>query len=761
MSSAIEQQPRERNRARSGGQSQASASSAAQAAHTGANNSKNKGIVTAMIFALCIFNIFDVDIRLGKKNDADGRRSLLSLLYLSGPSTLMPWSEHHLVDVTDKPDPVAETALFWHIPKSGGTTAKRLYQCMGQTLAHRVGGDPRYGHDEESEIAVFEPHKGKDWKVVNVDTTIRPGIIRAKRLGLVQSHTSDLIFTMEPQFAGQELYDEENKGRFMALFRHPVDRALSMFFYLQSATWERTYRPEWANMTVLEWAKLPNAEEDYMVHKLVGKRFGDTIDEMDLIVAKELVRQRFIVGLMGEMNESIRRFNIVLGVDTENERSQQCMEEFGLVDAPPPAEDGERKLEGVKTHATDKKNSNKHPKFEEGSPEYEIVAGRNKLDMLLYKYIESLFESQKEIIDSFLQDEEPEENNSIATHRSNLALLPPGSEGGPVSSSSLDFRDQLANVGDPIGASGSETPFFWHVPKSGGTTLQRLYWCMGSTVANEVGVNPKFGKYKDEHSKLVAFSPWKDNPGKVVNVDMSTNKGILEAKERGFLSDEEQPHVDFVSTSEFQFTSMSIFTPQHKARMFALFRHPIDRAVSKFFYLQKATWEPTYNKRWAKMGLEKWASRDRGDNNWMVRHLIGKSPTEDLNNDDLELAKDIVSTKFVVGLMDQFEESVRRFNVVLGIDEGDPENRRCINEFSSNEGDSHKNRNKEKIVKKNQFNSYTHPEVKKGSPAWVSLAKIHMYDTLLHRHIVELFSQQESLFPRAASEGRAAKVDLM
>ena len=47
---------------------------------------------------------------------------------------------------------------------------------------------------------------------------------------LVKSHTSDLIFTMEPQFAGQELYDEEHKGRSLALFRHPMDQALSMFF---------------------------------------------------------------------------------------------------------------------------------------------------------------------------------------------------------------------------------------------------------------------------------------------------------------------------------------------------------------------------------------------------------------------------------------------------------------------------------------------------------------------------------------------------
>ena len=56
----------------------------------------------------------------------------------------------------------------------------QLYQCMGQTLAHRVGADPRYGHDKKSKTVVFEPHTGKDWKVVNMDATIKPSILRAR-----------------------------------------------------------------------------------------------------------------------------------------------------------------------------------------------------------------------------------------------------------------------------------------------------------------------------------------------------------------------------------------------------------------------------------------------------------------------------------------------------------------------------------------------------------------------------------------------------
>lgn len=79
---------------------------------------------------------------------------------------------------------------------------KNLYHCTGQTLAHRGGVDPKFGHEEKDELVVFKPHEDRETKFVNVDTTIKDGILRAKELGLVQSHVSDIIFTMEPTFAG-------------------------------------------------------------------------------------------------------------------------------------------------------------------------------------------------------------------------------------------------------------------------------------------------------------------------------------------------------------------------------------------------------------------------------------------------------------------------------------------------------------------------------------------------------------------------------
>lgn len=290
--------------------------------------------------------------------------------------------------------------MFWHIPKSGGTTAKRLYECLGQTLANRLGADPRFGHDQDDEIVVFHPFAtAPDIKFVNVDTTTKQGILRAAKLGLVPSGKVDMIFSSDVNFAADHLFDPAHKGRIFALFRNPVDRSVSKFYYLQSATWERTFRPEWVGMSIMEWASNHNLDENFIVKKIVGKKLSEAADIGDLVTAKEIVRRRFVVGLMNDMEESIRRFNVVLGLHHMDERGQLCMEQYfhskdtmGVnVDAG--SDEG-------KTRAANDMNSNPHPKVLEGSPEYNLLAERNSLDMILYKYITLLYTEQKRLIDS-------------------------------------------------------------------------------------------------------------------------------------------------------------------------------------------------------------------------------------------------------------------------------------------------------------------------------------------------------------------------
>ena len=396
---------------------------------------------------------------------------------------------------------------------------------------------------------------------------------------------------------------------------------------------------------------------------------------------------------------------------------------------------------------------------------------------MLYKYIETLFDAQKDVVDSYLLGKDPRED-SVASERNiaserNLVYLPPGSQVS-VTSDHREWHDHLANTADR--RETPETLFRWHVPNSGGVTLDRLYWCTGLTIASfKVGMNSNFGIESTEQSELTSFSPWPGNPGKVVNVDISTHEGILKAKNRGFLTLEApQPHVDYISTTEFKSVSMTLFSPSHKARMFALFRHPIDRAVSNLYNLRQVSdcrrgvFENTlfllmfpqkspsvYFK--ANLSFKEWAARDRAENNWMVRQLVGKGPGDKLDLQDLALAKEMVRTKFIVGLMSNMEESVYRFNVMLGINPRDPKNQDCINQSSFIGGETHAPQSRATISENDESSSYSHPQAGPDSPVWESMLKIHMFDNLLYESIQELFTEQRILFEESSSSSYSSQ----
>lgn len=273
-----------------------------------------------------------------------------------------------------------EIVLFWHLPKSGGSTAKSIYRCMDQTIASRL--NPTVSRTEEEDLIAFEPYGERGGKFVNVDMTTKSGMLRAERLGLVASGKVDILFAMDPSFAGEHLFDEQHKGRILCLFRHPIERLESKFYYLQKADWEKTYRPQWENMSILEWATSQNKESNVMVKNLAGLGFHDTATKVELRVAMRTIEKRFVVGLTDKMQESIRRFNIVMNVDLTAPRNQQCMRRFF-------------------GHGNLKTNSNSHPKLEPGSPAWDVLAQENALDIQLYEYILLLFDQQRELINSY------------------------------------------------------------------------------------------------------------------------------------------------------------------------------------------------------------------------------------------------------------------------------------------------------------------------------------------------------------------------
>ncbi|KAL3783567.1 hypothetical protein ACHAW5_007875 [Stephanodiscus triporus] len=265
--------------------------------------------------------------------------------------------------------------LFWHIAKSGGTTLKSIYKCMKKTLTVRG-----MGKDEDDSLYVFE-QRGSGDKFVNVDTISRPGILRAERLGLVPSGLADIVVASNLNYAIEHLFDEYHKGRVIVLFRHPVERLISKFYYSQISTWEPSYRPEWANFNLMTWVNVAMDEENYMVKSLSGLGMNDLVSEIDYLVAVRTVRRRCFVGLMNQMEETIHRFNVIMGIDESEQINRKCMDIFF-------------------GHGELKSNANSHPKVDERDPAWQAIAKKNEYDVKLYEEVVKLFDEQREVVES-------------------------------------------------------------------------------------------------------------------------------------------------------------------------------------------------------------------------------------------------------------------------------------------------------------------------------------------------------------------------
>lgn len=277
----------------------------------------------------------------------------------------LPSQLNNLLDVVE-PHSDNETPVFWHISKSGGTTVIDIFsKCFGFVVSSEVGVTEGHGGGEKLEVVELNG----DLRYVNVDTTTEHGIERAKALNLAQSQLADVIVT--PLFEKcSTLFDAENKGRMFTTIRHPIDRAVSMFYYLQKANWEPTFDPKLETMTLVEWVLSGKAENNWMTRFLTNKMEGP-VETEDVILAREILRRKFVVGLLTDMTESIMRFNTFFNWKLNNDQYNCAI------------------------HTT--ANNHPHPSINEGSPEWNALMEENKYDMELYLYAIELFQQQSSL----------------------------------------------------------------------------------------------------------------------------------------------------------------------------------------------------------------------------------------------------------------------------------------------------------------------------------------------------------------------------
>lgn len=277
-----------------------------------------------------------------------------------------------------------DVPVFWHVPKAGGSTIKDIVgACHGRTITNENG--VLYGHDEDTELEVITINGQGDTRFVNVDTTTVEGIQRAKQMGLGSSSLAELIITPYIFETGELFSEGPQKGRLFATFREPISRAVSMFKYLQYADWEPTYNPEFKSWSLEQYARSEQIENNWMTRHLSNELTGE-LTSAHLQVALDVLRRKFLVGLVNRMDESMERFEAYFG--------------WRYIMNPTAQETCRESLFTIGTNA----NRNKIKVPSESDIVYDLIARQNVFDIELYKYIEMLFEEQEEFVKDIPKD---------------------------------------------------------------------------------------------------------------------------------------------------------------------------------------------------------------------------------------------------------------------------------------------------------------------------------------------------------------------
>jgi hypothetical protein len=274
--------------------------------------------------------------------------------------------ESGLAGVYSKDPNHSDLPFLWYVPRSGGGMVKNiLSNCKDLVVASEVGAAvANSGNQQQLQVIDVGGHK-----YLNVDTTTEAGIVKAKALGLAASGKANLVISPRMEEAAS-LFGPSKKGRAFTMLRHPVERAVSMFHFLK-----KHKVPAVASMELEDYCRSPHVENNWMVRMLSNKMAGE-VSEDDLDTAKKLMKEKMVVGLLEQKEESMRRFEYHFGWRyTENPQRQSACRTRILV--------GDYRT-----------NESAKGKVQEGGQAWSLLMWQNKLDMKLYKYAKALFLQQ-------------------------------------------------------------------------------------------------------------------------------------------------------------------------------------------------------------------------------------------------------------------------------------------------------------------------------------------------------------------------------
>jgi hypothetical protein len=294
---------------------------------------------------------------------------------------------------------------------------------------------------------------------------------------------------------------------------------------------------------------------------------------------------------------------------------------------------------------------------------------------------------------------------------------------------SVPIPAALVNLADTSSEiTANDLPLYWHVPRSGGATMKAIAsQCLGLTIASERGV---IGTSKEQRSTGNTLMVVADDKGqKYVNVDTTSPFGLERAKA---LKLAQFRPLDLVVSPYLQEVAQ-LFDSSNRGRAFALLRHPIDRGASLYYRMTQDKKLQIELARYGLDSLDKYARSDLAENNWLTRYLSGKINGE-LTVQDEAVAREVLRTKVMVGLLEKKEESFRRLVRFLGwgnvLKSQGEWSERCV----------------EKLLGWGWVGKVNHPRVREGSSEWKALWDQNTFDVRLYKYAQELYELQGSMF---------------
>jgi len=343
---------------------------------------RNSILILSTVAALCFLALYtrnraqSIDaIRTDYSSETPGRRVLKRGMAL--PDVI----EMNLADI-DEPFTENETPLFFHVPKSGGSSLKQYYGiCMHLVTASQNG---IVGHEQDEELQIVHIPPESQQRFVNVDVSTPEGLQRASYLGFGRANIAEVMFSPYLFKSAAVFEGPTYRGRAFGLFRDPVDREVSRFYYRRGAEHEvanaNTYLPELNFITIAKYSLTSFWEGNAVVRMLADCKEGQKPRSEDLELAMEIVRRKILVGLMDRMEESIAIFDQYFGFQPGLNFDEQWYMDCRT-----------NKAFGGANHNTKKK------KVDPESGTYKNLARRNRYDNELYAYIVHLFETRKQL----------------------------------------------------------------------------------------------------------------------------------------------------------------------------------------------------------------------------------------------------------------------------------------------------------------------------------------------------------------------------